>query len=161
GLGESRVLGHLRRAGGMIGLAESLLLVRRKPVVILPLVRGHISLEERDLAVAIGECLGNRSLHFLVLGAVIDIEAQRLGHQLKHCGMLLVDYRRRPPFNGTTASARLPSSAAAIRPPIASEARHSGSASRSAYRCVVDAGVCPISCPVTGKPTPPPTPTHA
>ena len=84
------MLGHLRRAGGMIGLAESLLLVGRKPVVILPLVRGHIGLEERDLAVAIGECLGNRSLHFLVLGAVIDIQAQRLGHLLKHCGVLLV-----------------------------------------------------------------------
>src|SRR5262249_14982996 len=43
----------------------------------------------------------------------------------------------------TPGSERLPSRAAAIRPPIASDARRRGSASRCAYRCVVDACVCP------------------
>src|SRR5262249_8381177 len=54
--------------------------------------------------------------------------------------------------------ARLPSSAAAIRPPIASDALRRGSASRCAYRCVVDACVCPNSLPIIGRPSPPPAP---
>jgi hypothetical protein len=45
-------------------------------------------------------------------------------------------------FIPSTVSLRRPSKAAAILPPIASEARRSGSASRCAYRCVVDACVC-------------------
>src|SRR5215831_19218621 len=58
----------------------------------------------------------------------------------------------------TPGSERLPSSAAAIRPPIASDARRRGSASRCAYRCVVDACVCPNSLPMIGRLSPPPAP---
>jgi hypothetical protein len=69
--------------------------------------------------------------------------------------------RRRPLFNCTTDPARFPSSAAAIRPPIASDARRRGSASRCAYRCVVEACVCPNSLPIIGRPSPPPAPKPA
>ena len=55
-------------------------------------------------------------------------------------------------------SGTLPVQRAAIRPPIASDARRSGSLSRCAYRCVVDACVCPRSLPMIGKPSPPPAP---
>src|SRR5262249_13443289 len=66
--------------------------------------------------------------------------------------------RRRPPFSCTTGPPRFPSSAAAIRPPIVSDARRRGSASRCAYRCVVDACVCPNSLPMIGRLSPPPAP---
>jgi hypothetical protein len=61
-------------------------------------------------------------------------------------------YCPRRGLSRTNESLRFPSSAAAIRPPIASDARRRGSASRCAYRCVVDAWVCPNSLPMIGNP---------
>jgi len=42
----------------------------------------------------------------------------------------------------------------AIQTPIAADTRPRGSASRCAYRCVVDVWACPNSLPMIGKPSP-------
>ena len=51
--------------------------------------------------------------------------------------------------------------AAARRLPMFSDARRSGSASRWAYRAVVDDCVCPSNLPIIGRPRPRPAPTLA
>src|SRR5262249_20209871 len=70
---------------------------------------------------------------------------------------------RAAPMSTTSARSRAFRSpmAAARRLPMCSEARRSGSASKWAYRAVVDGCVCPSNLPMIGRPKPNPAPTLA